>query len=265
MNIKEIYKDNQKITFESYLNKYGIKDITEYLNPTGKYIENCYLYNGIIEGVQIIKYELLLNKNGKIFIIQDGDTDGICSAVMLYDYLMCLNSEWNISVLIHTSKQRGLDDEDIMQKIRQDRPNLVIIPDAGTNNREQAEELCEMGIGLLVLDHHDIDSDKCIEKGCLINNQDTESKVQRNGSGALVTHKFLQALDNEFNLKLSPNYVDLVALSLVSDSMDMSEMENRTYYYYGIQNINCVNNVFLKMLIEKFIDNDNYSQRRYIF
>lgn len=256
MQVNELY-GNEPITVESYLTKCGVKDVEEYLNPTGKYIDDWWKYEDIPYACQEIEYWSKLDST--VFIIQDGDVDGICSTVILYQYLMKLSDKWNIQILIHDGKQRGLDDENIMSRIREERPDLVIIPDAGTNNKEQAEELCELGIGLIVLDHHDYSTP--VEKGYLINNQNVEYNVSRNGSGTLVTHKFLQGLDNQFGLDWSGYFIDLVALSLVSDSMLMSEMENREYYHFGLETRDCVNNEFLGAMIDRFIDSDTYTQR----
>lgn len=258
MKIKELYSDNEIITTNSYLEKCGIKDIKEFYNPSGKYLDDYNLYEDIPYAVQEIKYWTSFDDT-TIFIIQDGDLDGICSTLILYQYLVNLNSNWNIQIIIHSGKQRGLDDEDVMDRIRNERPNLVFIPDAGTNNKEQAEELCEMGIGLIVLDHHSYQTP--IQKGILINNQNPNYNVQRDGSGTLVTHKFLQALDNEFNLNWSNWFIDLVALSLVSDSMNMASMENRTYYHFGLETIDCINNEFLRQCILRFIGDKPYTQR----
>ena len=256
MKVNELY-DNEPITIESYLEKCGVEDTKEYLNPTGKYIDKWWKYLDIQYACQEIEYWSKLDST--VFIVQDGDGDGIFSTVILYQYLMKLSDKWTIKILIHSGKQRGLDDEDIMDRIRQERPDLVIVPDAGTNNYEQANELCELGIGLIVLDHHDIVTP--IDKGCLINNQDFRYNVSRNGSGALVTHKFLQGLDNQFSLDWSGYFIDLVALSLVSDSMIMSEMENREYYHFGLETRDCVNNEFLGAMIDRFIGSDTYTQR----
>ena len=256
MQVNELY-GNEPITIESYLEKCGVKDTKEYLNPTGKYIDEWWKYENMPYACQEIEYWSKLDST--IFIVQDGDGDGICSTVILYQYLMKLSDKWTIKILIHSGKQRGLDDEDVMNRIRQERPELVIVPDAGTNNCEQAEELCELGIGLIVLDHHDIDAP--IDKGYLINNQDLNYNVSRNGSGALVTHKFLQGLDNQLDLDWSGYFIDLVALSLVSDSMIMSEMENREYYHFGLETRDCVNNKFLGAMIDRFIGSDTYTQR----
>lgn len=262
MNINELFKKDEEITLESYLKKCNIKDIKEFCSPSGKYLDNCFLYEDIRSAVAEVKY-LLNYSNSTIVIVQDADLDGICSTVILYQYLSNLNPNWNIRILIHKGKERGLSDEDIMNNIILLHPDLVFVPDAGTNDKIQAEELCKADIGLVVIDHHNYDTP--IEKGILINNQNPNYKVQRDGSGTLVTHKFLQAMDIEFNLNWSSFCIDLVALSLISDSMNMNNMENRTYYHYGLETIDCVQNEFLRQCMFKFIGDKEYTQRDIAF
>ena len=262
MNINELFKKDEEITLESYLKKCNIKDIKEFCSPSGKYLDNCFLYEDIRSAVAEVKY-LLNYSNSTIVIVQDADLDGICSTVILYQYLSNLNPNWNIRILIHKGKERGLSDEDVMNDIILLHPDLVFVPDAGTNDKIQAEELCKADIGLVVIDHHNYDTP--IEKGILINNQNPNYKVQRDGSGTLVTHKFLQAMDIEFNLNWSSFCIDLVALSLISDSMNMNNMENRTYYHYGLETIDCVQNEFLRQCMLKFIGDKEYTQRDIAF
>ena len=262
MNVNELFKKDEEITLESYLKKCNIKDIKEFCSPSGKYLDNCFLYEDIRSAVAEVKY-LLNYSNSTIVIVQDADLDGICSTVILYQYLSNLNPNWNIRILIHKGKERGLSDEDIMNDIMLLHPDLVFVPDAGTNDKIQAEELCKADIGLVVIDHHNYDTP--IEKGILINNQNPNYKVQRDGSGTLVTHKFLQAMDTEFNLNWSSFCIDLVALSLISDSMNMNNMENRTYYHYGLETIDCVQNEFLRQCMFKFIGDKEYTQRDVAF
>ena len=262
MNVNELFKKDEEITLESYLKKCNIKDIKEFCSPSGKYLDNCFLYEDIRSAVAEIKY-LLNYSNSTIVIVQDADLDGICSTIILYQYLSNLNPNWNIRILIHKGKERGLSDEDVMNDIILLHPDLVFVPDAGTNDKIQAEELCKADIGLVVIDHHNYDTP--IEKGILINNQNPNYKVQRDGSGTLVTHKFLQAMDTEFNLNWSSFCIDLVALSLISDSMNMNNMENRTYYHYGLETIDCVQNEFLRQCMFKFIGDKEYTQRDIAF
>ena len=86
MNVNELFKKDEEITLESYLKKCNIKDIKEFCSPSGKYLDNCFLYEDIRSAVAEVKY-LLNYSNSTIVIVQDADLDGICSTVILYQYL----------------------------------------------------------------------------------------------------------------------------------------------------------------------------------
>ena len=260
MKIKQLYKKNEAINLESYLEKCGVKDIEEFLNPTGKYLDNYYDYYNMDKAVEMFKRYIGENT----YILCDDDVDGITSTIILARYMKRINPEWNIKVLVHEGKERGLQDETIFNGIINDNEfnaKFLIIPDGGTNDKEQANAL---DIDILVLDHHMITTP--ITNGILVNNQsEKNNNVSINGSGCLVVHKFLQALDNDFDINFSAEYIDLVALSLVSDVMDMSDEQNRTYYHYGLETVEFINNKFLKALFETFIGDKPYSQRDIAF
>lgn len=270
MKLNELYNKDETIDLNSYLNKYGIQDIDEFLNPTGKYLDNCFDYYNMENAC-----EMYLNHiDDDVYILCDsGDADGITSAVILYYYMkMDVKttihpdmSTKKIGILIHQGKERGLQDEELFDFIKNNPRPFLIIPDSGTNDYEQAKVLKEeYNIDILVLDHHDIVTP--IEHGIIVNNQHPNNKnVSKYGSGCLVTHKFLQALDTCFLQNFSAYFVDLVALSLISDSMNMSDIQNRTYYHYGLETIDCIFNPFLKQLFIKFIGNTTYTQRDIAF
>ena len=258
LNIKTQFNNSEFISFDAFLSQYGIKDKKEFLKPTGKYLDSCYAYSNMNEAVQMIKYHYL--QNNTVYILSDsGDTDGITSASILYSYLKSLNPNWKIIILIHEGKERGLADDRLFNKMKDKTNCLLIIPDAGSNDRERVKEVFDNGVDVLCVDHHNLDPP--IEQGILISNKKGDKDVSPCGSGCLVTHKVLQALDKEFNVCYSKNYIDMVALSLVSDIMDMSDMQNRTYYYFGLENIKRVQNPFLKQLIQEYIGDKPYTQR----
>lgn len=258
LNITTTFDNTECMSFDAYLARHNIIDKKEFLKPTGKYLDSCYAYSNMNEAVQMIKYHYL--QNNTVYILSDsGDTDGITSASILYDYLKLLNSKWKIIILIHEGKERGLADDRLYQKMKDKTNCLLIIPDAGTNDRDRTTELVDNGIDVICIDHHNLDTP--IEKGILISNKKGDKDVSPYGSGCLVTHKVLQALDKEFNVCYSKNYIDMVALSLISDIMNMSDMQNRTYYYYGLETIKRVKNPFLKQLMKDYIGDKPYTQR----
>ena len=262
MLVNEIYSNNEVINIETYLYKNKIKNIKEYLTPTGKYIENSMLYKNMIEAIQLFKYHYL--QNSTVYILYDSDLDGYTSGTIMYQYMKMLNEDWNIKILLHNGKIRGLEDEELFNRVIDEKPNLLIIPDANTNVVAQTRKVFDNGTDVLVLDHHEIQTP--IDCGVLISNQFDDEEIDRNGSGCLVTHMFLRALDNEFNVKYNQWFVDMVSLSIISDSMDVSSMQNREYLYYGVLYKDNIVNPFIKVLFDKFIgDYKEYTQRDIAF
>src|SRR5699024_9505372 len=62
----------------------------------------------------------------------------------------------NINFIIHDDKKHGLTDG-IMEKVLKDKPDLLIIPDAASNDVDNLKVLFKEGISIIVIDHHDID------------------------------------------------------------------------------------------------------------
>lgn len=257
MKITQLFKPRERLTLETYLEKFEIKDIEEYLSPTGKYLEDPFTYINMQEAVDMFKKHH--NNASKTYILCDSsDSDGYCSTTLLVLYMWSLNPEWDIEILIHPDKTRGLQDPTLMNKIRDFPRPFLIIPDSGTNDRGQAFELkSDLNIDILVLDHHNLDTP--IEDGVLINNQ--VGGVDPCGSGAIVTHIFTRALDLELGVRYSQNLIDLASLSIISDGMDVRSLQNRTYLYYGIMNRKSISNPFLIELFDKFIGDKDYTQR----
>lgn len=262
MKVIELYGPREKVTLNSYLEKKGVADVPAYLKPTGDYFENYQVYTDMYKAVDVLE-ELASHATRenklKVAIIQDGDADGVFSTYILFDYLSSFSNVIKPIIFIHQGKERGLQDPKALEAIEDFHPSLVIVPDAGTNDKKQAKILIKKGINVIILDHHDYETP--VEDGVLINNQNDTYECNKNGSGTLVTHKFLEALDDRFQLDLSQKYFDIVGMSLISDAMDITEMENREYLYHGVMNYGCIRNQFLKALIDKFVRKEEYSQK----
>jgi single-stranded-DNA-specific exonuclease len=177
----------------------------------------------------------------KIFIQYDSDVDGITSSSMLINYLKTVFSDVNIEWRIQEGKQHGV----FVKTVPTD-AKLVIIPDAGSNQYKEHKELRDMGMDVIVLDHHDCEEES--KDAIVVNNQLSPEYENKNFSGAGIVYKFLKALDSKLSVNHADHYLDLVAVGNIGDMIDSRELETR---YYMIKGLKKINNSFLKALIKK--------------
>ena len=228
--------DNPKQTI--LLNR-GIENWKQYLNLNEDCIHDFNLLKNIDKAVScFIKH---IENKSRIHIIVDSDVDGYTSASMVYRYVKQLGENINVTYSLHTKKQHGIS-EDI--EIPKD-CELLIIPDAGSNDIEQCKELVEKGIDVIILDHHICDKEN--DFAIVVNNQMCDYP-NKNFCGAGIVYKFLKAIDEELWEDYADKMLDIVALGNISDVMDMRECETRYYVDLGLSKIR---SKLFKALIEK--------------
>lgn len=73
MKIKQLLQQVNKDTFiQDYLTACGVYDVKEYLNPTGKYIDDPMDYENMAKGIELIE-EVVPKQSTDIYIVQDCD------------------------------------------------------------------------------------------------------------------------------------------------------------------------------------------------
>lgn len=227
----------------------GIEDTDRFLNPSQ---EDEIHYSNLKNMDRAVEMFDKHKKNGsKAAVIVDNDADGFTSSSEIVQYARKNTPELEIDYYLHEKRENGLT-EDMMTHIQRDLPDFVILPDASSNDHEQHKVLQDMGIDILVLDHHIIEDNKESEYAVVVNPQlclDTYPNGQLAAGG--IVYKFLQALDDKYGFNDADNYLDLVAVSSVADAMDICVPETRYYVYKGLRNIT---NPFLKELIKRNAD-----------
>lgn len=153
-----------------------------------------------------------LEKNSRILIQVDSDVDGFTSAALLYNYLRANYPESRIEYQVHDQKRHGLD---MVDGIYQNKYDLIIVPDAGSNEYEKHKEIKDLNIDLLVLDHHDAEYES--KDALVVNNQLSKNYKNKELSGVGIVWQLCRAMDSYSKVdSISPadNYLDLVAVGL---------------------------------------------------
>lgn len=226
--------------FKNFLKERHIKDLTAFLHPTEKEQYDFMLLDNIVTAANcLIKH---VENNDNIFIQIDSDTDGYTSAAIIYLYMKKINPSICIDWRVHDGKQHGLIVDTIPEGTQ-----LVIAPDSSSNDYAQHKILKEKGIDVIVLDHHMADNGYS-ENAIVVNNQLSENYPNKSLCGAGVTYKFCCCLDNILNVNYAHSLIDLAAVGMVGDMMELCDLETRYIVDEGLHNIT---NFGLMSMIEK--------------
>ena len=130
----------------------GIYNYQEYLNLDDSCLYSPWLLDNMEEAVDLFNRHIA--QNSTISILVDCDVDGYTSASEVFLYLKSTDFHGKINVLYHSGKEHGLSKE---IEVNSD-TNLLIIPDAGSNDVEQCKELRDKSIDILILDRMTMES-----------------------------------------------------------------------------------------------------------
>ena len=242
MEYQLINEQNYDILTQILINR-GIKleDIHHYLNTTDDDILDPQLLDNLRPAAQMLLTHIV--NMDKTCILFDVDADGYSSSSALINYLYKLFPTFIKNKVIYQTnegKKHGIILNTIPEDIK-----LLIVPDAGSNDIEQCQELKEKGIDVLIIDHH-----ICQEVNpyaCVINNQMCNYPT-KSLCGAGVVYKFCQYIDSLLGTNYSDDILDLVALGLIGDVMDIRDFETKRLVDKGLAH---PQNPFFTTMIEK--------------
>ena len=174
--------------------------------------------------------------------------DGFTSSALFVKFMQYINHP--IGVLMDKGKTHGLTDN-IMNDIIGNY-DLVVIPDAGSNDIKQQKKLLDNNVDFIILDHHEVkeevvDKLNTSENGIVINNQLLD--MNKNYTGVGMVYIFLKYVNFLENLDLDiDKHLDLVALGQVGD---VSNVANKEIRYYVTKGLNNITNPFIKAVMER--------------
>lgn len=236
MKYKLINKEIKSNYLKEFLTERGITDIDGFLNPSNTFLHNPEdLLNAKEAAEKVLDY---VNNKAKILTIVDADVDGFTSSAIIYQYIKKLDKDADIDFILHEHKGHGLSDliDDIINNI--EHYDLIIIPDAGTNDYQHIEDLKQLNTFVVILDHHILNEDSEISSNCIIvNNQISPNYPNKDLTGAGVTWQFCRLLDRLTGFDYANDFIDLAALGIISDMGSICSLENRYIIQEGLKNI----------------------------
>lgn len=226
LNVKcKLKNANPKTIIENYLSVCGVENVNQYLQADESKIQNPNLYLNIDTAISRLKSSI--DNREKVAILVDCDNDGLCSSVICYDFFkrhgLVAKPIFHTGIKAHGIKMGS--DKDMISKIKNLNPDLLIIPDASADG-ESSKELVKNGIDVLIFDHHEYDFESnpyAIIVNCL-----QQENTNQAASGTVVMQKIIDRYCDVYGESKIDNS-DLIASSIASDVMSLKSIENRAY------------------------------------
>ena len=211
-----------------------------FLNPSLKDLHDPYRMEGMESAVKLIRRAIAAGD--RIMIFGDYDADGVCATSILLETLTELGAQVSFRLPSRQKDGYGLN-ENAVREISE-KAKLLITVDCGISNRAEVALAKELGMTVIVTDHHQLpealpEADAVLNP--LIGNYPCPFLC-----GAGVALKICQALQGTAGLE---KRLDLAAIATVADIVPLMD-ENRVIVREGLERIRRTGRPGLKALLE---------------
>ncbi|MCK9481754.1 MAG: single-stranded-DNA-specific exonuclease RecJ [Bacteroidia bacterium] len=236
-----------------------------FFKPKFSQLYDPYLMKDMERAVERI--ENALQHGEKILIYGDYDVDGTTSVATVYSFLRELWEQDKIDYYIPDRYKEGYGVSKIgIDWAKTNGFSLIIALDCGTRSIELIHYAKTLDIDFIVCDHH-LPGEELPETVALLNPKQAHCAYPyKELSGCGIGFKLIQAIAHKRNMDESKvmQYLDLVAVSIASDIVDMMD-ENRVLMYLGLEKLNSNPCVGLQALMQSYIIKDNYEVGDIVF
>ena len=207
------------------------------------------------KAVKILKEKTESGK--RIRVVGDYDIDGVCSTYILLTALKETGAFGDYRIPDRIKDGYGIN-EAIIQQAFEDGVDTILTCDNGIAAVEQIRMAKELGMTVIITDHHDIQKDGMGNDilpaaDAVVNPKRSDSRYPYPEiCGGMVAYKLMRALYEAFGIPLKKweEMLEFAAIATVGDVMKLQD-ENRIVVKEGLKRIGQTRNLGLLSLIEK--------------
>lgn len=232
----------------------GPESVEKYLRGGLEDLYSPYLLKDMDKTVAILKEKA--EKSRPIRIVGDYDIDGVCSTYLLYKALTRVGAVVDYEIPDRIKDGYGIN-ESIIRAAAEEGIDTILTCDNGIAAVEQIGLARELGLTVLVTDHHDIrkeDGEDVLPPADAVVNpkQSACSYPYPEICGGMVAYKLVRALYEAFHIPLEEwqDMLEFAAIATVGDVMKLQD-ENRIIVKEGLKRIGRTKSLGLLKLIEK--------------
>lgn len=236
----------------------GDEAIERYLNGTVDQMHSPELLPDLTLAAEILEQKI--SSEAAIRIVGDYDIDGVCSTCILYRGLERLGARVDYEIPDRVKDGYGIN-ESIIRAASEDGIDTILTCDNGIAAISQIALAKELGMTVVVTDHHDIqtvlsedgkEEDLLPPADALVNPKRRDSVYPYPQiCGAMVAYKLIQVLYERAGIPRTEwlDMMELAAVATVGDVMKLQD-ENRIVVKEGLRRLRDTKNLGLRALIE---------------
>ena len=207
----------------------------------------------------------------KIAIYGDYDVDGVTSVSALYLYLKSMGADVSYYIPCRMGEGYGMS-ESAVRKLAEDGVQTIITVDTGVTAVNEARLAKELGITLVITDHHECCSE-LPEAAAVVNpHRPDDTYPFKELAGVGVVFKLLCAVESlrapddplgECVRRICMDYIDLVSIGTVADVMPICD-ENRLIVALGLRILETSPREGIRALLDVSLSESKSTQKKKI-
>ncbi|HJC99933.1 MAG TPA: single-stranded-DNA-specific exonuclease RecJ [Candidatus Dwaynia gallinarum] len=232
-------------------------EINNYINPDKNILKDASCLKDFSKAINILKD--LKDSQDKIRIVGDYDVDGVISVYLLYTAFRDIGLNVDFVIPDRVKDGYGINYK-IVEEAHEDGVKVIITCDNGIAAIDVVKFAKEIGMTVIVTDHHDIQMKMIDEKtfvtvlpnaDAILNPKQEDCTYEfKKLCGAGVCFKLCSELYRIFDMENKiEDLLEFVAIATICDVVDLED-ENRFIVKRGIELINNTKNIGLNAIIE---------------
>lgn len=235
---------------------HDVESVEKFLNPNyDTDLHDPFLLTDMERAVERVLRAM--RENEHIVIYTDYDCDGIPGGVLLHDFFTAIGYTNFENYIPHRHDEGYGFNADSIPKFKERDAKLIITVDCGITDHDAVERANELGIDVIVTDHHE-PSETLPPAYAVLNPKRDDAYPFKGICGTAVAYKLVQAIlergkeSGQVTLKdgMEKWWLDLVGLATIADMVPLLD-ENRVFARYGLSVLRKSQRPGLQQLLRK--------------
>jgi single-stranded-DNA-specific exonuclease len=187
-----------------------------------------------------------IEKKEKILVFGDYDVDGVTSSALMMISLLPFGADINFFIPNRVRDGYGISTK-IIERAARNGYKVIITVDNGITAFEPAQKAKELGVDLIITDHHRA-HDHLPEAYAIVNPNQSDCQYPfKVLAGVGVTFKLITLLYEFKKMEIPAKAYELLLLGTIADVVPL-QGENRFWVRYGLSYINRLESISFKVL-----------------